>query len=923
MLRDAFAQAAAGLGGGVVFITGEPGIGKSRLVRELTGHARGLGALTAMGRAVPAGSGTPYRPLTEALLQLLRDRPLTAHADLDPWLPALRTILPALGQPDHAPASGHLTAAGLVSPVARAEAVIRLLRWFSAGAGTGTGLVIVLEDLHWADPDTLTLLEYLADNLGGERVLCAATTRDQPETAASLARRLAGRRAAGHLPLDRLDPDAVEHMVRACVAGADDELVLRAQRAADGVPFLVEEVLASPGVPASFADTVRARLAGFSPEERRVLEAAALLGRGFDWQLLAAAATVPDPTVTASLERAVAAQLVTVDGEVFRFRHALTREAIIDGQLPPRRRGLAAAALAAVDAAHPALAGPWRDVAADLAARAGDTARAGALLTASGEAALDRGALATAAAALRRAAALLTDPAARASAEGLLLGCLALAGNADEALRLGDRLIASSTAPAADVHVQLARAAIAATRWPVAGAHLEAAKRLEEAAPRPGRRALVDVLAAELALAADDLGQAGQLAREALGSPAASPEVRCQALEITGRIARLRDLGAARQAFEQALAIAEAGDLPVWRLRALHELGTIELFDSGGTSRLSQARRTAAELGAFSTAAELDLQLAAAHDFRFEFAESARHARLALAAAERLGMIDAQVMALIFLAEAHGMRQELADMERCLREAEALAPESRFIVAFGWGGGRGMSALFRGDLPGAIAAFDRAGAILRTLPNAQPAMFRAVWPLALAAADGGRAAAVLAEARRGTVTVARPNRGVLGYADAVLVGRHGDADRAAALAGAADSDLGNGTLGHLSRLLAAGPALRDGWGEPARWLEPAQADFAAKGFGALAAWCLALLGAPGPDRLAGLGITPREAEILGLIAAGLANKEIAARMRLSPRTVEKHVESLLRKTGATSRTMLVAITGPWPQAPHQSASPVT
>ena len=267
VLRDAFAQAADGHGG-VVFITGEPGIGKSRLVRELTGHARGLGALTATGRAVPAGSGMPYRPLTEALLQLLRDRPLTAHADLDPWLPALRAILPALGQPDHGAAADNLTTAGLASPVARAEAVIRLLRWF--GAGTGTGLVIALEDLHWADPDTLALLEYLADNLGGERVLCVATSRDQPETAASLARRLAGRRAARHLPLDRLDPDAVEHMVRSCVAGAGDELVLRAQQAADGVPFLVEEVLASPGVPASFAETVRARLAGFSPEERRV-----------------------------------------------------------------------------------------------------------------------------------------------------------------------------------------------------------------------------------------------------------------------------------------------------------------------------------------------------------------------------------------------------------------------------------------------------------------------------------------------------------------------------------------------------------------------------------------------------------------------------------------------------------------------------
>ena len=948
-LRGAFAQAADGHGG-VVFITGEPGIGKSRLVRELTGYARGLGAPTATGRAVPAGSGTPYRPLSEALLQLLRDRPLTPHADLDPWLPALRAILPAIGQPDNVAASDHLTAASVASPVARGEAVIRLLRWFRADADAGAGLVIGLEDLHWADPDTLTLLEYLADNLGGERVLCVATSRDQPETAAGLARRLAGRRAAGHLPLDRLDPDAVGSMVRACVAGADDELVLRAQRTADGVPFLVEEVLASPGVPASFAETVRARLSDFSPEERRVLEAAALLGRGFDWQLLAVAAAVPDHTVTVSLERAVAAQLVTVDGEAFRFRHALTREAVIDGQLPPRRRALAAAALAAVDAAHPALDGPWRDVAADLAERAADTARAGALLAASGEAALDRGALATAAATLRRAAALLTDPVARAGAEGLLLGCLALAGNADEALRLGERLIASAAtdpppaeAPgaglsAADVHIQLARAAIAATRWPAAGAHLEAARGLDDASrPRAGtphsaagpspasiaRRALIDVLAAELALAADDLGRAGQLARAALDAAGAAPEVRCQALEIIGRIARLRDLRAARDAFQRALAIAETADQPVWQLRALQELGTIDLFDHGGAEVLRRARRTAAEIGAFATAAELDLQLAAAHDFRFEFGESARHARLALAAAERLDMTDARAKALIFLAEAHGMRQELADMEECLRQAEALSPENLFITAFGWGGCRAMSAVARADLPAAIAAFARGAVILRALPQAEPAMFRAIWPLALAAAADPRAAAELADTRRGNVTVARFNCGVLGYAEAVLAGRRGDREHATELAAAAVPDLGDSTLGHLSRLLAAGPALTDGWGEPARWLAAARADFTAKSFTALAAWCQELLSVPSTSRLGALGVTPREAEILALIAAGLTNKDIAARLYLSPRTVEKHVESLLRKTGATSRTMLVAITGPWPQAPHRQANPVT
>ena len=194
VLRDAFARATDGRGdgGGMVFVTGEPGIGKSRLIRELTGYARGRGAVTVTGRAVPTGSGTPYRPLTEALLGLLRDRPLPADGGLDPWLPALRPILPGIGQPDQAAGAEHPTENGLASPVASGEAVIRLLRW----AGAGAGLVVALEDLHWADPDTLAVLEYLADNLGGERVLCVATSRDQPGPAAGLARRQAGRRAA-------------------------------------------------------------------------------------------------------------------------------------------------------------------------------------------------------------------------------------------------------------------------------------------------------------------------------------------------------------------------------------------------------------------------------------------------------------------------------------------------------------------------------------------------------------------------------------------------------------------------------------------------------------------------------------------------------------------------------------------------------
>ena len=128
---------------------------------------------------------------------------------------------------------------------------------------------------------------------------------------------------------------------------------------------------------------------------------------------------------------------------------------------------------------------------------------------------------------------------------------------------------------------------------------------------------------------------------------------------------------------------------------------------------------------------------------------------------------------------------------------------------------------------------------------------------------------------------------------------------------AAGADLAHYPVwGDLARLQAAAPALADGWGQPQTWLEAAQACFAAHGIDALAARCAELLGGPPPSRWTALGVSAREADVLVLVAEGLANKEIAARLHGSPRTVQKHVESLMRKAGARSRTQLVAIAGP-------------
>jgi len=126
---------------------------------------------------------------------------------------------------------------------------------------------------------------------------------------------------------------------------------------------------------------------------------------------------------------------------------------------------------------------------------------------------------------------------------------------------------------------------VGASRWEMARHHLGAARRLAGTAPAAGVRARMGVIDAEVAFAADDLDAARLFAEDVLAAEGSAPDVRCHALELIGRSHRLRDLSAARAAFESALVTAETAGLPLWRLRALHELGTIDLLDHAGVER--------------------------------------------------------------------------------------------------------------------------------------------------------------------------------------------------------------------------------------------------------------------------------------------------------------------------------------------------
>ena len=914
---DAALTAAMTGHGGCVVITGEPGIGKSRLVLETAGRAASRGVRVVTGRAVPQSATAAYRPLTDALVQLLRDRAVPDDTTMEPWLPALGALLP--GMAGLAPASG--SASGEVSPGIRGEALIQLLRRLAP-----EGLVIVLEDLHWADPDTVALMEYLGEHLDGESLLCVVTLRaNRPSAALEVARRQRGRPGVLHLGLDRLSDEDMARMVHACIPGAEAELLRRVQVSAEGVPLLVEDLLASPGLPESFTETVRERLAGFSEPQRSVIEAAAILGRHFDWELLPAVSGQTAALVAETLGLAVDQLLVSAVGTAFRFRHALTREALLDTMLPPRQRALASAALAVLDAAHPHLEGSLRELAVDLANRAGDRRRAGTLLSESGGQALAWGALATAIVTLRRAADLLEGTPERERAELLLVESLALAGRVEEAAAAGGQLITRLGTEAAElrteVHLRLSQAAVAASRWQMARHHLGAARHLAGTSPPAGVRARMGVLDAEVAFAADDLDEARLLAEKVLAAEDGAPDVRCHALELIGRSHRLRDLSAARSAFERALVTAQTADLPLWRLRALHELGTIDLFDHAGVDRLSEARRAAEQMGALSTVAILDLQLAAGFTCRWELDTCDAHAQAAVAAAERLGLNQVRAKALAVLTGSAAMRADAEQAEWYAARTIAADPDDRMLDGFCWAS-RGAVVMFGGDAAAAAEPYARGMAILARLPHAEPAGLRALWPLLLASLGDRRAARAIEEARRLGVGAFRMNRSLIGYAEAVLAGRAGQRQRANELAAACDVGFTNCEgWGDLARFWAAPAALADGWGDPLRWLAEAEAGFDRRNLPRLAEHCRELLKESQPNPWVAAGITAREADVLRLVAGGLANKQIAARLDLSPRTVEKHVESLLRKTGARSRTGLVAAASPAAIRDSQRPSP--
>jgi DNA-binding CsgD family transcriptional regulator/tetratricopeptide (TPR) repeat protein len=326
--------------GAAVLVAGEAGIGKTRLASELERRARDAGFEPLVGRSIDRiGTELPYQPFVDAL------RPLGGRRQLD-------------GRK-----------AG--SQLRVFEETLGLL----AERAVDTPVLLVLEDLHWADTSTLDLVVYLAHNLDGRPVLLLATCRpDEPSSAERMRRLADGVRRSGSGVVLELGPLQDGELTSLLAAHADspvtpalvDAIVARSE----GNPFFAEELLASAcsgrgELPRGVRDLLLRRVVGLDGRTQSLLRVAAAAGRDVTYALLAAAVALPEPDVRESLRRAVDHAVLVAEQETgsFHFRHALLAEAIYATVLPGEREALharLAEELAESGAAAPAeLAPHW------------------------------------------------------------------------------------------------------------------------------------------------------------------------------------------------------------------------------------------------------------------------------------------------------------------------------------------------------------------------------------------------------------------------------------------------------------------------------------------------------------------------------------------------------------------------------------
>ncbi|WP_344076223.1 BREX system ATP-binding domain-containing protein [Luedemannella helvata] len=331
-LNDQLELATAGRGR-IAVVSGEPGIGKTSLVRAVEQRATARGIPVVWGRCPEVGQAPPFWVWSRVVRGLITVAgPDGAAAD-----PALAAVSGAAVEPGHAE----------WDPAARFrlyEAVADLI----AAATRERGLLIVLDDLHAADPDSLLLLRFLATTLAATRALVVVTTRPYdhlPDLVAAMGD-LDRAAHATRVRLRGLRPDAVRRLVRR-ERGANpaDAYVAELHTRTHGNPFFLTELLRhdpdAGDLPPTVIDAVRARLAALAPAARDCLELLSVAGHELDLHTVATVLDIPTERLVALLSDGPVAQLAgSVGPGLVGFRHPLFAEVAYADLAAPRRAAL-------------------------------------------------------------------------------------------------------------------------------------------------------------------------------------------------------------------------------------------------------------------------------------------------------------------------------------------------------------------------------------------------------------------------------------------------------------------------------------------------------------------------------------------------------------------------------------------------------